>query len=545
MDIGEGLAARPRRSLRWWVSLAPAAALLLVGGAAVTLYAVFATLLLYPYGSDGPAYIEAARSLLSGEPLLISGGLGNGPATQIFRLWPPGYPLLIAAVASGGIEAANAALWLTRLSVALLPLTVYWAIHRAIGRPLAVAAALLSFSSLGMFDNAHFVSSDPPFALLVALSLGVLLRGLNESVGSGSRRLLVMAGLLTALAMSVRNSGIALILAEGATLAGLWVAKDGSFREMLRRGSSVAIGIGFGLVPLLIWNFAAFGVLTPYGMPPSTLSVAQNITVLIHAMVSDMLLLIHLGGRSAPFLAVLFFVTGAAMIAIGIAQFRAQASHAGKARAAGRGEDRLRIAFVIFGASYGLISACMLVAARSRYQWGEPISERHVAQFDWLFAAAVLAVAVRLVGKWRGGGATLIMLAICLVGLRAWYFLAAWHNTTVARDEGTLQPRMISLMFSRSPAAQRLTAGVPSDCDIISNAAEVIQVSFKRRARMVWDDRTIATELFADLHKPSVLIFVASPSLDIQTLQPPGPGYRTIRDPLFVAFEADACRPSE
>lgn len=541
MDIGAGLATRPKRSLRSWATLAPPAALLLFGGAAVTVYAVLAAPLLYPYWSDAPAYIEAARSLLSGEPLLISVPFGYESETQIFRLWPPGYPVLIAAVASGGLDAADAALWLTRLSVALLPLAVYWTIHRAVGGPLAVAAALLSFSSVGMFGYSHLVSSDPPFALLVALSLGFLLRGLDESGGHGSRRLLIIAGLLTALVVSLRNSGIAVILAEGATLSGLWIARDGSFGQMLRRGSRLALGIGIGLLPLLIWNLAAFGVLTPYRMPPSTMSVAQNVTDLICAMVSDMLL-IQLGGRSAPFLAALFLVSGAAIIAIGIAQWRAPAAHAGKARAVDRGEDRLRIAFVIFAASYSLISACMLVAARSRYQWGESISERHVAQFDWLFAAALI-VTVQWLTKWRAAAAPLIMFAICLVGLRGWHFFDGWQHMAVARDEGRLQPRMISLMFSQSPAAQRLIAGVPSDCYIVSNATEVIQVSFKRRAHAAPDNWTM--ESFANFRKPSVLIFVAFPSLDIQMLQPPGPGYRTIRDPVFVAFEADACRPSQ
>jgi hypothetical protein len=96
------------------------------------------------------------------------------------------------------------------------------------------------------------------------------------------------------------------------------------------------------------------------------------------------------------------------------------------------------------------------------------------------------------------------------------------------------------LAFSRSAAAADLIAHIPGHCDIVTNAAGVIQVSRRRRARQVWNANATMAD-FVRLAKPTVLIFVAVPALD--TLQPPTPAYRAIRDPLFVAFEPAVCRP--
>lgn len=538
MGVGEKLADRPKRLLRSRSDLAPAA-MLLFGIIAVALYATFNGPLLYPYVGDSASFIEAARSLLSGKPLLISVPFGYQNETQIFRLWPPGYPVLIAVVASAGIDAAEASLWLTRLFVALLPLAVYWAIHRAVPRSVAIAGALISGSALGILRDANFVTADAPFAVIVALSLGSLLRSLDENDSARSFRLLILTGILTALAITIRNSGIALALAEGATLASLWITKEASFVRTLRRGVGLAIGAGLGLVPLLTWNLVVLGQLRPYGMPPSTVGVAQNVSDLMNALVYDLLPVMLLRGQAAPILATLLVVSASVIGLIAVRRLRAQLR---VGEAAGElSEFRRRAAFLTFSVSYSLISATMLVAARSRYEWGELISERHVAQFDWLLVTSVLTAITGLIPARRAATAALVAVVASTIALRCWYFVGVHQDYVEARDAGQPVASTAALAFSKSTAAAHLVRSIPDHCDIIGNAALVIQATYQRRSRMVWN-AAFKMEDFANLSKPSVLIFVPTPKLDIQILQPPGPGYRTIRDPVFVAFQPEACR---
>jgi hypothetical protein len=573
LGVEEGIAARPIRATSWllqwqhshgqrraWTVLATGALLLLFGIAAVALYAFFFARIQYPYAGDGPAYIEAARSLLAGQPLLYSVPFGYDNEWQIFQLWPPGYPTLIAIVASTGLDAAVVALWLTRLSLVFLPLVSYWAIHRAVGIPIAIAAALLSVSAPGILRGAHFVTSDAPFALAVMVSLGFLLRGLASDTGvTRWSRLLAVAGLLAGAALTIRNSGVALIAAEGATIAALWLARDGSFARLFCQGLSFASGLAVGLLLLMVWNLVAFGELRPYFMGPSTVGVRDNIEHLTYSLVFDLLPRVRLQGEVALGAALLGLLGILAVVAIGIAQLRTPDPRDSEPRRDGRppsdaAASRERGAFMIFAACYGAAAAITTIAARSRYEWGELIGARHVAQFDWLLVAAAFCAMAPWLGQRRAFTVALLGITACLLGVRAWHFgeVYAWTAAGHSGNHPDLSPpnraaeagvsKATQLAFSRSAAAAAFVTAIPSHCDIISNVAGVIQVNHSRRARQLWN-RKIRMEDFSNLRKPSVLIFAAMPQLEIDSLQPPGLEYRTIRDPLFVAFEPMECRP--
>lgn len=514
---------------------AAGALLLAIGIATVVGYAFALSESTYPYWADGPAYIEAARDLAVGHLPRLSSHYSAASPLVPFRLWPPGFPLLIAAGTGLRVDAALCALWLTRTAVALMPLAVYWAFHRAIGRPLAIAGGLLAFSAIGMLPFAHQVSSDPPFALVVIVAAGFLLRGFaSDRCGN-----FVLAGLLTAVALSLRNSGVALILAEFVTFACLWLSDERPRRRLARAFAVFAAGLGFGILPLLAWNLIILQTLAPYRMDPSTLSVLDNLRHLINALQFDLFPLVRLGGRSAPFLALL--LAGLTLASIATCVMRRRQAAARAADEAPGAQHRLRDIFVVLAASYSLISAGMLVAARSRYEWGEFIAERHVAQFDWLLVLAACCVVVSCLPRARTVLLVLSGAVLALVALRGWHHVQTIRAVDLAYNEGRLQPRMTARIFATSPSAADFIAGVPPGCEIVSNVHEAIRVAFNRPARIIWG-QTFAMRDFDQWPRPHVLVFVSSSANEIGALAPPNAAYHTLRDAAFVAFESESCR---
>ena len=111
------LAASDRR-WRWGVFLF---ALLFVGG-----FDAMWTGKRYAYAADSASYIEMADSLYhDGRPLVTPWDATEGPADQIpQRLFPPGYPLLIAAFMPLTGDARTAALFPGRIAAICLPVLI-------------------------------------------------------------------------------------------------------------------------------------------------------------------------------------------------------------------------------------------------------------------------------------------------------------------------------------------------------------------------------------------------------------------------------------
>jgi 4-amino-4-deoxy-L-arabinose transferase-like glycosyltransferase len=144
-----------------------------LGCLVVAIYALAFEPYASPWVEDAPRYVEAARSLLRGEPLYNTIGL-DGPRPMY--LWPPGFSVLIAAVTSAGVPALTAAYLLSRTSVALLLPAVYWALYLAFGRPLALIAAALCFTSPGILANANLVATESTSLLIAVIAFGFTVR---------------------------------------------------------------------------------------------------------------------------------------------------------------------------------------------------------------------------------------------------------------------------------------------------------------------------------------------------------------------------------
>ena len=125
--------------------------------------------------SDGVKYVQAARNLLNGKGLVHSRHGATAPWGEIWeplREWPPGYPILVAGVSRAtGLEPLTAALWITRLSWAILPALFLLCLRPLLPAWWAAAVALLAAFSPGFLASGTVPRTDAPFCALVCLTL--------------------------------------------------------------------------------------------------------------------------------------------------------------------------------------------------------------------------------------------------------------------------------------------------------------------------------------------------------------------------------------
>lgn len=184
---------------------------------------------------DSLKYLLLARSLASRQAFDLLGA----PATH----YPPGYPLLIAAIGAedpgslGRLRILHALLFALNIGLVML------AASRAGGRVAAILAALLCLGSPGLLTVHVMLWSEPIFLTLI---LGAaLLLSAGERTGQGSAPSCAAACL--AGAATVRYAGLAFVPA--AALAVLMSGRGG----VRRRGRALAGLVAGALLPLAAW----------------------------------------------------------------------------------------------------------------------------------------------------------------------------------------------------------------------------------------------------------------------------------------------------
>ena len=201
-------------------------------------------------GSDSVNYLSAAVNLLGGEGLVNYRG-------DDFVLWPPGYPLLLAAAGLAGADPLEAARWIGAACFGLAILASgLWLRRNVRSRLVALAGAAAVAVSVPLATSASHVGAEAPFALLTLLAL-LALGGPPARGGEGRRRLAAVAA-LAGLAAVVRWPGAALI-AAGALLL---LARGGAPpRERLLRAALFAAAASIPPALAAARNLAAAGTL--------------------------------------------------------------------------------------------------------------------------------------------------------------------------------------------------------------------------------------------------------------------------------------------
>ena len=224
---------------------------LIIAAAALGMALVLARTLPYGVGLsyDSLFYIEVARNVLAGE------GFVNYDGT-IYTVWPPGYPLLLAAAGLGIIDPHTIAPSLNAVLFGLTILVVGRYLRgRLETRFLALWGCLAIALALPLADVARFALSGMAFILFATLALIQTDRALQ-----GNRRAaLAWAAIFCALAWQMRYigavvpalTGLALLLAGGMPLS----------RRMRRTAFFAAIA-GAPMALWLLRNYLSTGGLT-------------------------------------------------------------------------------------------------------------------------------------------------------------------------------------------------------------------------------------------------------------------------------------------
>lgn len=133
---------------------------------------------------DSVTYLDMAQSIAQGtglthrwaywEPVYQSGVLPTSTT-----LWPPGYPLAIAALVTLGVDPYVAAAVICVLSYSLLPVPIHGLARLLLppGRALLCTGAVMALYAVVEF--LFGIQAEPPFLLLSTLSLLYTIRALH------------------------------------------------------------------------------------------------------------------------------------------------------------------------------------------------------------------------------------------------------------------------------------------------------------------------------------------------------------------------------
>ena len=200
---------------------------------------------------DSVRYLAAARSLLAGSGFL------DADSAPGYHLWPPLYPLLLAA---GGLF-ADPVVVPGPLNAAAFALTIFcfgrylWA--RLDSLFLRVWAPLACALSLPLAENARWAMTETIFILLVTLAL----MGVDEYRANGSSKALVFAAVFSALAWQTRHAGAALVVTAGLLIL---LDRRRPFRERVRHSAIFGAITG---APMALWLWRTYRLL---GTPITT-----------------------------------------------------------------------------------------------------------------------------------------------------------------------------------------------------------------------------------------------------------------------------------
>lgn len=519
--------------------LAPWASVLLVAAVAATLLPLWivSDRQGWTTGSDGTKYVQAAENFRAGRGLVHT---PHGPEPYDARLvplqlWPPGYPVLIAAASVvTPLPIAATALWLARVALLVAaPLLLACLRSLGVGRA-AVPLAWLALTTQGALATTIEVRSDPAF---LALVLGSLAAMFTPGGALRSAPWMALCGLLAGASVTVRNAGVALAAAQGAALAlECWL----HFRERPGRWPwLLAWGLGFvvPVAPQVVRSLVVFGFTQPYTMAPSTIGFVDNVRWLAYAVFSEAtaarLLALELAWNAKLAAGMLVIVAAVLVYA-----FRG-------VRPARWSEQWSTARFV--AVAYFALGSGLLVYGRSRYEWGDLITERYAMQIAWIALAAAALLGQRLWGVGRTGRSIVTAAAVALALSHALWFA----------EELQAQPPSMANRIAHDAALGERIRGARSSAMVMSNDGPLLAMLSGVDVRKIYPVEIGAERSpFADVlasHAHALegksdlcFVFLAEPKDDVRRRIEGDlpPGFRIVRrDDLYVATcNGDASR---
>ncbi len=420
-------------------------ALLTLGGCLALTYASVLGSVVYPFTDDGVIYVESARNLLLGRGLVHTpySVFPSDAELVPLQFFPPGYPLLIAAAASLGLDVQAASLTVTRLSVALVPFLVNWAVRPVAPLDIRVGTAVLVATSPAVMETSFAAMTDVPFLGFSLLSVGCLLRARDGKAGTAY---LLVSGVAAGLCYSVRIFGAAFLLAGAATVLAKWTFRT----DRLRFYQGFTWGASAAAVVLPLWyrNLSMFGTVQPYGIPPLSPSISDFVLEFREHLWN---LLVDVSGATAAGIIAWDWKLAAALGGVAswiIIRMLVRARDAGV-------NERQRV-FLIFAGLYLVVGTGVVVYGQANYGAGDYL--RYAIPHSWMLVLGLLYAAAR---AW----ATSIRLRLMCV-VAACLALLAFRLMYI--DEFVYREKLLKHAFESEPTlAKALEAyGGPPDSHV-------------------------------------------------------------------------------
>lgn len=319
---------------------------------------------------DSAAYIDCARSIRDGRGFKLPAQVGLGLETwKPIRLWPPGYPILVAGAISLGLSPYHSALVTSVVCSGLFVIFVLGFYANRLPFAVALPLGLVFVSMKALLNTGTMCWSEGLYLLLTVVSLLCLLKGATNS--RVTNHWLILAGLTGGFSWCVRNIACALF---GASIFYLTVQLARfQFREAALASCAWLGGWLFACSWLVLWNISTFGTPTPYQMPPSELSFFANCKTALRVMTYDLTTL----GYFADFVINTYVLI---TLGLGILTLLFVRRHTWRPILCFLRGHREPLLLLLFLGFYTFT----IVMARSVYRWGENINSRHFIPIYWI-----------------------------------------------------------------------------------------------------------------------------------------------------------------
>ncbi len=218
------------------------------------------------FTTDSESYLDVARSVVAGHGLVQHvADFWRPRLPDPLGLWPPLYPLLVAALARLGAPLEGAARFVSGVAFPLFALAFLALAGELLGAgAAALAVTLIAIATLAVAFAAGMAWSEMPYLALATAALLLLARveAANRATRDGPPpRLVLLAGLLAGLAALTRYIGVVLIPVGFAWL--LFMRVPSRARLVWLLAAAIPPGAWF------VHNLVRFHALTGPGLPPA------------------------------------------------------------------------------------------------------------------------------------------------------------------------------------------------------------------------------------------------------------------------------------
>ena len=331
----------------------------------------------FPYGEDSASYLDQARNIIKrGVFEKTPFGITDKDAVYIpDNLFPPGYPLLIvfsSLLLQQPVELI--APFLNLAALALLPYVIVLAFHRALGLLPAFWIGILVTLTPVTVRHGYLAYSDIISLVLVIYAIHRLLIAGHKPANWFS------LGLLTGFSYLFRNANLGLLLCIGLYLGWQLIIEPTYRKEKINNGLIWLGANALIMLPWLIRNYLVFGKIQPYWMPPSTVSLSENIHDYLKAQLDTLLAFNDLdtllaGTTRGLILLVILVIASILQTATSWQRWQ-------------KIEQQTFFISVVNAA----LGAAILIAARTKYQWGVHIDARYALQYSCFIFVAVAII---------------------------------------------------------------------------------------------------------------------------------------------------------